>query len=95
LQNCSGNIANHCRENEANLLFSKEGRQADVRRKVALRLRLREMLKELEIEGAALHAFRHLAASEMIENGAALSVLQRQMRQRLAYSFTEVRARHW
>jgi hypothetical protein len=31
-------------------------------------------------ERAALHAFRHVAASEMIENGVAPSVVQRQMR---------------
>jgi integrase len=34
----------------------------------------------LRIERAALHAFRHMAASELIENGVAPSVVQRQMR---------------
>ena len=37
-------------------------------------------LKELGIERAALRAFRRMAASEMIENGVAPSVVQRQMR---------------
>jgi site-specific recombinase XerD len=46
-----------------------------VRNKVALKLQ--EILKELGIERAALHAFRHMAASELIENGVAPSVVQR------------------
>ncbi|HXM97944.1 MAG TPA: tyrosine-type recombinase/integrase [Candidatus Dormibacteraeota bacterium] len=36
--------------------------------------------QELGIEHAALRAFRHMAASELIENGVAPSVVQRQMR---------------
>jgi len=58
--------------------FLQQGRQAMVRNKVALKLQ--ETLKELGIEHAALHAFRHMAASELIENGVAPSVVQRQMR---------------
>ena len=49
-----------------------------VRNKVALKLQ--EILKELGIERAALHAFRHMAASELLEHGASPSVVQRQMR---------------
>ena len=49
-----------------------------VRNKVALKLQ--KTLKKLGIERAALHAFRHMAASELIENGVAPSVVQRQMR---------------
>ena len=49
-----------------------------VRNKVALKLQ--KILKELGIERAGLHAIRHMAASEVIENGVAPSVLQRQMR---------------
>jgi integrase len=49
-----------------------------VRNKLALKLQ--EILKELGIERAALHPFRHMAASELIENGVAPSVVQRQMR---------------
>ena len=71
-------LAEHWRENEADLLFSDKAGKPMVRGKVALRLQ--ETLKELGIERAALHAFRHMAASEMIESGAAPSVVQRQMR---------------
>ncbi len=42
--------------------------------------KLQATLKELGIEKAALHAFRHMAASELIEGGAAASVVQRQLR---------------
>ena len=49
-----------------------------VRNKVAVKLQ--DTLKDLGIERAALHAFRHMVASEMIENGVAPSVMQRQMR---------------
>jgi len=48
------------------------------RDKVAFKLQA--ILKELGIEKAALHAFRHMAASELLEEGAAPSVVQRQMR---------------
>jgi len=41
---------------------------------------LQDTLKALGIEKAALHAFRDMTASELIENGAAPSVVQRQMR---------------
>ena len=49
-----------------------------VRNKVALKLL--ETLKDLGIERAGLHALRHMAASELIQNGVAPSVVQRQMR---------------
>ena len=66
-------FANHWRQNEA-----------DLRNKVALKLQ--EILKELGFERAALHAFRHMAASELIDNGVAPSVVQRQMcHKRFAY----------
>ena len=71
-------LANHWRENEADLLFCNKVGRPMVRNKVALKLQ--DRLKELGIERAALHAFRHMAASEMIENGVAPSVVQRQMR---------------
>jgi len=41
---------------------------------------LQDTLKALGIEKAALHAFRDMTARELIENGAAPSVVQRQMR---------------
>jgi integrase len=39
-------------------------------------------LKKLKIERAGLHAFRHAAASELLEQGAPLTVVQRQLRHR-------------
>jgi integrase len=39
-------------------------------------------LENLKIERAGLHAFRHAAASEMLEQGAPLTVVQRQLRHR-------------
>jgi len=71
-------LANHWRENEADLLFCNKVRKPMVRNKVAQKLQ--ETLKDLGIERAGLHAFRHMGASELIENGVALSVVQRQMR---------------
>jgi integrase len=71
-------LAQHWRQNEADLLFCNKAGRPMVRNKVALRLQ--KTLKDLGIERAALHAFRHMAASELIESGAAPSVVQRQMR---------------
>lgn len=39
-------------------------------------------LEKLKIERAGLHAFRHAAASELLEQGAPLTVVQRQLRHR-------------
>jgi integrase len=71
-------LAQHWRENEADLLFCNKVGMPMVRNKVALKLQA--TLKNLGIERAALHAFRHMASSELIENGVAPSVVQRQMR---------------
>jgi integrase len=71
-------LAQHWRENEADLLFCNKVGKPMVRNKVALKLQA--TLKDLGIERAALHAFRHMASSELIENGVAPSVVQRQMR---------------
>jgi len=71
-------LAKHWRENEADLLFCNKVGKPMVRNKVAVKLQ--DTLKDLGIERAALHAFRHMAASETIENGVAPSVVQRQMR---------------
>jgi integrase len=71
-------LAQHWRENEADLLFCNTVGKPMVRNKVALKLQA--TLKDLGIERAALHAFRHMASSELIENGVAPSVVQRQMR---------------
>ncbi|MGD0965970.1 MAG: site-specific integrase [Candidatus Acidiferrales bacterium] len=79
-------LANHLRkfladgwlENEAGLVFCNSKGKPMQRSKVAIKLQT--TLKELGIEKAALHAFRHMAASELLEGGAAPSVVQRQMR---------------
>jgi integrase len=71
-------LASHWRENVADLLFCNSKGKPMQRDKVAYKLQ--DTLKELGIEKAALHAFRHMAASELIENGVAPSVVQRQMR---------------
>ena len=71
-------LANQWRDNAADLLFSNKAGKPMVRNKVVLKLQ--DTLKDLGIERAALHAFRHMAASELIENGVAPSVVQRQMR---------------
>ena len=42
--------------------------------------RLQATLRSLGIEKAALHAFRHMAASELLDQGTSPSVVQRQMR---------------
>jgi len=42
--------------------------------------KLQATLRELGTEKAGLHAFRHMAASELLERGAAPKVVQRQMR---------------
>ena len=52
-------LAEHWRENEADLLFCNKAGKPMVRNKVALKLQ--ETLKQLGIERAALHAFRHMA----------------------------------
>jgi site-specific recombinase XerD len=68
-------LVNHWRQNEADLLFCNKVGKPMVRNKVALKLQA--TLQDLGIERAALHAFRHMAASELIENGVAPSVVQR------------------
>ena len=56
-------LAKHWPENEADLLFCNNVGKPMVRNKVALKLQ--DTLKDLKIERAALHAFRHMAASEL------------------------------
>jgi site-specific recombinase XerD len=45
-----------------------------------LAYKLQATLRSLGIEKAALHALRHMAASELLEQGASPTVVQRQMR---------------
>lgn len=71
-------LANHWRRNDADLLFCNRKGKPMQRDKVAYKLQ--ETLRSLGIEKAALHAFRHMAASELLEQGASPTVVQRQMR---------------
>jgi integrase len=71
-------LAEHWRANESDLLFCNRKGKPMQRDKAAFILQ--ETLTELGIEKAAFHAFRHMAASELLESGAAPSVVQRQMR---------------
>jgi len=73
-------LASHWRENDADLLFCNSKGKPMQRDKVAYKLQ--DTLRGLGIEKAALHAFRHMAASELLEHGASPSVVQRQMRHR-------------
>ncbi len=71
-------LAKHWRTNEADLLFCNSKGKPMQRDKVAYKLQ--DTLRSLGIEKAALHAFRHMAASELLEHGVAPAVVQRQMR---------------
>ena len=77
-QRLSSFLAHHWLENPSDLLFSNSKGKPMQRDKVAYKLQA--TLKELGIGKAGLHAFRHMAASELIESGAAPSVVQRQLR---------------
>jgi integrase len=71
-------LAHHWRKNAAGWLFCNRRGNPYARDKVAYKLQA--TLRELGIEKAGLHAFRHMAASELLESGAAPSVVQKQMR---------------
>jgi integrase len=71
-------LAHHWRENRAGWLFCNSRGNAWQRDKIAYKLQA--TLRGLGIEHAALHAFRHMAASELLESGAAATVVQKQMR---------------
>ena len=68
----------HWKDNPDGLLFANSKGKPMQRDKIVYRLQA--TLKELKIEKAGLHAFRHMTASELLESGAAPSVVQRQMR---------------
>jgi len=71
-------LAHHWQANPDDLLFANSKGKPMQRDKIAYKLQ--KTLRELGIEKAALHAFRHMQASELLESGAAPSVVQRQMR---------------
>ncbi len=71
-------LAENWQANETDLLFSNSKGKPMQRDKATYKLQ--DTLRDLGIEKAAFHAFRHMAASELLESGAAPSVVQRQMR---------------
>ena len=71
-------LAEHWRRNDVNLLFCNSKGKPMQRDKVSYKRQA--TLESLGIEKAALHAFRHMAASELLEQGASPSVVQRRMR---------------
>jgi integrase len=74
-------LRSHYRENLNSYLFANRNGNSFSVGKVS-EYGLWPVLTRLKIESAGLHAFRHAAASEMLEEGAALSVVQRQLRHR-------------
>lgn len=73
-----GYLAEGWRENSEGWLFCNSKGKPMQRDKIAYRLQA--TLRELGIQKAALHAFRHMAASELLEDGASPLVVQRQLR---------------
>lgn len=69
----------HYRQNDAGLLFpNRRGRPFSgnkLREK-----KLRPLLAELKIPVAGFHAFRHSVASQLIDSGAPITVVQAQLR---------------
>jgi integrase len=74
-------LRTHCRKNPHGYLFVNRNSNPYSVGKVT-EYGLWPVLKELQIESAGLHAFRHAAASELLEEGAPLTVVQRQLRHR-------------
>jgi site-specific recombinase XerD len=71
-------LANHWLKNDMGLLFCNTKGKPMQRDKVAYKLQ--DTLRALGIEKAGLHAFRHMVASELLEQGASPAVVQRQLR---------------
>lgn len=71
-------IANHFKDNPNRLLFTNKGGRPYSANK--LRAKLHALLKRLGIPHGSFHAWRHGATSGLLENGAAPTVVQRQMR---------------
>jgi integrase len=71
-------LAHSWRENADGWLFCNSKGKPMQRDKVVYKLQ--KTLRDLGIEKAGLHAFRHMVASELLDAGASPSVAQRQMR---------------
>jgi integrase len=74
-------LRSHYRENPNGYLFANRNGNSYSVGKVS-EYGLWPVLTQLHIEHAGLHAFRHAAASELLEEGVPLSVVQRQLRHR-------------
>jgi integrase len=74
-------LRSHYRENPNGYLFANRNGNSYSVGKVT-EYGLWPVLKRLQIDSAGLHAFRHAAASELLEEGVPLSVVQRQLRHR-------------
>jgi integrase len=74
-------LRSHYRENPNGYLFANRNGNSFSVGKVS-EYGLWPVLERLKIKNAGLHAFRHAAASELLEEGAPLSVVQRQLRHR-------------
>lgn len=72
-------LAGHWRENAQNLIFANQNGRPYSRGNVVERY-LKPILAKHNIPAAGFHGFRHGLASELLEAGAAPSVVQRQMR---------------
>jgi integrase len=72
-------LRSHYRENPNGYLFANKNGNSYSVGKVS-EYGLWPALDRLQIEHAGLHAFRHAAASELLEEGVPLSVVQRQLR---------------
>ena len=68
----------HSKENLDDFLFANRNGKPMQRDKIVYKLQT--TLRQLKIEKAGLHAFRHMAASELLESGASPAIVQRQMR---------------
>ena len=72
-------LRNHYRENPSDYVFANRNGNSYSVGKVT-EYGLWPAQKALNIERSGLHAFRHAAASELLEEGVPLTVVQRQMR---------------
>jgi site-specific recombinase XerD len=73
-------LKSHSRQNSRNYLFANRNLRPYSVGKVT-EYGLWPVQDKLGIKHSGVHAFRHTAASEMLENGASLPVVQRQLRQ--------------
>jgi integrase len=74
-------LRHHLRENSSGYLFvNRNGNPYSIGK--VIEYGLWPVLEKLKIKRAGLHAFRHAMPSELLEQGAPLTVVQRQLRHR-------------